>query len=77
MIESQRPTHVVYRPWLDPAVDSVEALITPDPDEQGSQITFLVHAPQATLPLEVRRWIRYRLGTVYGAALREWVDEPR
>ena len=65
---------VLLRPWVDPAVRGVELWI--EQDGYGSVITVLAYGDVPQLPDESRRWVRYRLGTVFGAALREWVDEP-
>ena len=70
-----RPRLVVFRPWLDKLIDSVEVHITEDGGE-GSAVRILANANVPTLADEERRWTRYRLGTVFGSALREWVDEP-
>jgi hypothetical protein len=36
----------------------------------------LAYGEVPKFPDETRRWVRHRLGTLFGAALREWVDEP-
>jgi hypothetical protein len=66
---------VLLRPWVDPAVSAVELWI--EQDGYGSAITVLAYGDVLQLPDESRRWVRYRLGTIFGAALRDWVDEPR
>lgn len=71
---SRRPAAVLLKPWVDPAVSAVELLI--EQDRYGSAITVLAYGDVPKLPDEARRWVRYRLGTIFGAALREWVDEP-
>jgi hypothetical protein len=63
----------VLQPWVEPRVDRVEALITPD--GYGSQSIVLVYAPEELRAPTDRKGIRYRLGTLFGAALRDWVDE--
>jgi hypothetical protein len=65
---------VLLKPWVDSAVMAVELWI--EQDGYGSAITVLAYGDVPQLPDETRRWVRYRLGTVFGAALREWVDEP-
>jgi len=72
---SRRPGAVLLKPWVDPAVSAVELRI--EPDGHGSAITVRAYSDVARLPAETRRRVRYRLGTIFGAALREWVDEPR
>jgi hypothetical protein len=71
---SRRPDAVLLRPWVDPAVRAVELRI--EPDGYGSAITVLAYGDVPQLPDETRRRVRYRLGSIFGAALREWVDEP-
>jgi hypothetical protein len=71
---SQRPDAVLLRPWVDPAALAVELLIVPY--GRGSAITVLTYADNPRLPDDIRRRVKYRLGTVFGAALRDWVDEP-
>jgi hypothetical protein len=72
---SRRPDAVLLKPWADAAVTAVELWIERD-DDYGSAITVLAYGEIAKLPAETRRRVRYRLGTLFGAALREWVDEP-
>jgi hypothetical protein len=71
---SRRPDAVLLKPWVDAAVTAVELRI--EQDGWGSAITVLAYGDVPQLPDETRRWVRYRLGTIFGAALREWVDEP-
>jgi hypothetical protein len=71
---SRRPDAVLLRPWVDSAVTAVELRI--EPDGCGSAITVLAYADVSQLDDETRRWVRYRLGTIFGEALRVWVDEP-
>jgi hypothetical protein len=39
-------------------------------------MTVLAYGDVPELPDDARRWVRYRLGTIFGEALRVWVDEP-
>lgn len=61
-------------PWLDPDIASVEVKVATD-GEQGSQLTVVVHASHDLAP-DKRKAVKYRLGTVFGEGLREWVDGP-
>ncbi len=72
--DSRDPDAVSMSPWIDPAVIAVELRI--EPHGPGSAITVLAYRGEPDLRDEDRRSIRHRLGTVFGAALREWVDEP-
>jgi hypothetical protein len=77
VVASQRPTAVIYQPWVDPRISAVEVRIEPpERPNTGAALTVLAYADQEALLPEERRWVRYRLGTLFGAALREWVDEP-
>jgi hypothetical protein len=71
---SRRPDAVLLKPWVDPAVTAAELRI--EQHGHGTAITVLAYGDVPQLPDETRRWVRYRLGTIFGAALREWVDEP-
>ena len=71
---SRRPDAVFLKPWVDSAVTAAELRI--EQDRFGSAITVLAYGDVPQLPDETRRRVRYRLGTIFGAALREWVDEP-
>lgn len=71
----RRPDAILLAPWVDPAVAAVELLI--EQDGYGSLVTVLAYGEVPQLPDEARRWVRYRMGTVFGGALRVWVDEPR
>ncbi len=71
---SRRPDAVFLKPWVDSAVTAAELRI--EQDCFGSAITVLAYGDVPQLPDETRRRVRYRLGTIFGAALREWVDEP-
>jgi hypothetical protein len=70
----RRPDAILLRPWVDSAVTAVELLI--EPAGYGSAMTVLAYGEVAQLADETRRWVRYRLGTIFGEALRVWVDEP-
>jgi hypothetical protein len=72
---SYRPSAVVFRPWIDPTIREVEIEITSD-GSCGSSMRILATAKAQLLSDEERRRVRYRLGTVFGSALRKWVDEP-
>jgi hypothetical protein len=72
---SRRPDAVLLKPWVDPAVTAVELRI--EEHGPGAAITVLAYGDVPQLPDETRRRVRHRLGTVFGAALRYWVDEPR
>lgn len=72
--DSRRPDAVIIRPWVDASVTAVELLL--EQEGYGSAITALAYGDIPQLPDETRRWVRYRLGTIFGAALRVWVDEP-
>ena len=71
---SRRPDAVLLKPWVDSAVSAVELRI--EQDRFGSVIIVLAYGDVPQAPDETRRRVRYRLGTIFGAALREWVDEP-
>ena len=71
---SRRPDLVVLEPSVDPALSSLA--ITIEADGEGSAATFVGRAEHPELDPHVRRRIHHRLGTTFGAALREWVDEP-
>jgi len=72
---SRRPDAVLLKPWVEPTVTAVELRI--EQDGFGSAITVLAYADVPELPDATRRWVRYRLGTIFGSGLREWVDETR
>jgi hypothetical protein len=67
-VEHQR---VVLSPWVDYRIDDVDVLITTD-GAQGSQLTVTTHAGHE-LSTKERKSVRYRLGTLFGEALRNWV----
>jgi hypothetical protein len=75
VVASRRPDAVLLKPWVDPAVTAVELRI--EQDSYGSVMTVLAYGSVPQLPDQERRSVRYRLGTIFGAALRHWVDEPR
>ena len=72
---SRRPDGVLLKPWVDAAVTAVELRI--EQHGLGAAITVLAYGDVPQLPDETRRRVRHRLGTVFGGALRYWVDEPR
>ncbi len=63
---------VVLAPWVDEAVDDIDVLVTGD-GGQGSQLTVTVHS-RRPISADERKAVRYRLGTLFGEALRDWVD---
>jgi hypothetical protein len=71
---SGSPRFVLLKPWVDPAVSAVELMI--EKEGCGSRISVLAYGDVPQLPGDARRRVRYRLGTIFGAALRDWVDEP-
>ncbi len=71
---SSRAELVVLEPWLDPAVAAMEVRIAAD--GPGSAATVIAYADADELDPDTRRRIRHRLGVCFGAALRDWVDEP-
>jgi hypothetical protein len=72
---SREADAVLLRPWVDPVVTAVELRI--EQDGYGAVMTVLAYGDVPQLPDEDRRRVRRRLGTIFGAALRAWVDEPR
>ena len=72
---SRRPDAVLLKPWVDAAVTAVELRI--EQDGPGAAVNVLAYGDVPQLPDETRRRVRHRLGTVFGGALRYWVDEPR
>ena len=74
VLRFRRPDAVLLEPWVDPAVVGVELRI--EPDGPGAAMTVLAYGNEPRLSDESRRWVRYRLGAIFGAALREWVDDP-
>lgn len=73
--DSLRPSSVIFRPWIDDTIRQVEVEITSD-DSGGSLMRVLATARTRLLSDEERRRVRYRLGMIFGSALRRWVDEP-
>ena len=75
---SERSVGVIYQPWIDPIVSAVEVRIEPreNPYDTGAALVVLAYSEQEELALEDRRRVKYRLGSLFGAALRHWVDEP-
>jgi hypothetical protein len=73
--DSRRPDAVLLKPWVDTEIRAVELRI--EQDGYGSAITVLAYGDVPQLPDQTRRRVKFRLGTIFGAALREWVDEPR
>jgi hypothetical protein len=71
---SRRPDAVLLKPWVDSAVTAVEVSI--EQHERGAAITVLAYGDVPQLPDDTRRRVRHRLGTIFGGALRYWVDEP-
>lgn len=70
---SSRPNEaVVLAPWVSDEIVNVEVLVASD-GGQGSVLTVVLHADH-DLVVDQRRTIRYRLGTLFGEALRTWVD---
>ena len=74
VVESRRPNAIVFRPWLGMELSSLEVHI--EGDGQGSRLTALGYSELPELEEEIRRQVRHRLGTLFGAGLRDWVDEP-
>jgi hypothetical protein len=74
VIASRRPDAVLLSPWVESAVKAVELSIRQA--GSGSSMTVLAYGDVPELPDDARRWVRYRLGTIFGEALRVWVDEP-
>jgi hypothetical protein len=70
----RRPDAILIKPWVDPAVQAIELQI--EPDSEGSAITVLAYGEVPALPDEVGRRLRHRLGEIFGAQLRDWLDEP-
>jgi hypothetical protein len=72
--DAHRPDLVVLRPWLDPRITAVEVRLENIGRGGGSWVNAFAYAIQEELPPEERRPIRHRLGEVFGAELRTWVD---
>lgn len=75
---SERPSGVIFQPWVDPRISAVDVRIEPleNPYATGTSLTVLAYSEREGLAPDDRRWVRYRLGTLFGAALRNWVDDP-
>ena len=71
--QARRPDLVVFSPWLTPIVELLVVEIAPC--DAGSVMTVLAYGDPDT-PRDVRRDTRYRIGEVFGSAVRYWVDEP-
>jgi len=69
----RRPDAVLLRPWVDPVVKAVELWI--GPHGYGTEIVVLAYGDVPRVSDEVRRRVRRRLGLLFGAALRVWVDD--
>jgi CTP:molybdopterin cytidylyltransferase MocA len=74
VVASRRPDAVLLKPWVDAAVTAVELAIAAY--ERGAAITVLAYGDVPQLRDDARRRVRRRLGTIFGSALRGWVDEP-
>jgi hypothetical protein len=72
--EAHRPDLVVLRPWLDPMIAAVEVRLENIGRGGGSWVKVWAYSDQEELPPDERRPIRHRLGQVFGAELRDWVD---
>jgi hypothetical protein len=64
----------VLEAWHDPAVAALEVRIAAD--GPGSAATVTAYADVEELDPDTRRRVRHRLGVCFGAAMRDWVDEP-
>ncbi len=72
---SRRPDAVLLTPWPEADVAAVELWISDD-ESSGSAMAVMAYGSIPALADDVRRHVRYRLGTIFGAALRDWVDVP-
>src|SRR5271165_5397125 len=72
--EARRPDLVVLRPWSDPVIAAVEVRPENIGRGGGSWVKVWAFATQEELLPGERRSIRHRLGEVFGAQLRRWVD---
>jgi hypothetical protein len=69
----RRPDLVVFRPWIDPLVSRLEVRIAPF--RGGSELGVFAYVDEETpVSVEERKWVRYRIGTVFGGAIRDWVE---
>ena len=64
---------VVFGPWVDYDIGHVEVLIAEDTGRYGARLDVIAYADHGLSP-DRRRQVRHRLGTVFGKALRDWVD---
>jgi len=72
--DANRPNLIVLRPWLDPVITAVEVRLENIGRGGGSWVNIVAYANQEELPPGVRKPTRHRLGEVFGAELRQWVD---
>jgi hypothetical protein len=72
--DSRRSDAVLLKPWADSTVRAVELWI--EQEGHGSAITVLAYGEAPQLPDQTRLQVRYRLGAIFGSALRKWVDQP-
>jgi hypothetical protein len=70
---SRRPDAVLLEPWVDPVVKAVELWIRQH--GYGTEILVLAYGDVPQVPDETRRRVKHRLGMIFGAALRQWVDD--
>lgn len=74
VVDARRPGAVVFRPWLGLVLTSLEVEI--EAHGKGSSITVRGYSDLGDLEEDARRQVSHRLGTLFGAGLRAWVDEP-
>jgi hypothetical protein len=72
---SQRPESVIYQPWVDAAVSAVAVRIE-HLDDSGSALTISAYVGEPAPSADRTQEVRHRLGTAFGSALRDWVDQP-
>jgi hypothetical protein len=70
---SRRLDAVLLQPWVDPVANAVEVLI--ESDGPGSAVAYLAYADSSALPDDQRGAVRRRLGQIFGAGPRDWIDE--
>jgi hypothetical protein len=73
-VKSHEPDLVVMRPW-EPPIAAVELRLTSDGDF-GSEMRLFAYSINRELSTDEQRRCKHRLGTIFGAKLRDWVDEP-